>query len=271
MQRLWLWCVMVICFSASCEEEDSSPVVILVSPEERVEGAKAGDKILFAVEIFANSGLIENIRISSKDPQQGLVQLLDSGLNVSVARFDFQYVVPVLKEDSLKIELKFEAGNGRSFTSATRSVLFSGGDVLLQEESGYTMYSAGSSKPDAFRFSDSQLLFSRLEADSLIDIYDYHDAVYPLDSLTREWRSGSGMKFVRFNDFNYPLATESRVRTAYDAGVKYGVIRNVCADDILLVGNERGVLGVIKVVYAFDEAGVENDRYLFNLKKIVRK
>lgn len=270
MRTVLLWCVVWMCFCCACEDEEGSPIVILVTPGQQVLDVKAGDKVIYTVETFANSGVIEHLGISSIDAEQGLIRLMDTSLNVARAKFDFQYIVPVMPEDSARINLKFESGNSHDYMSSVRTLRVVGGDVLLQEESGYTLYSSTSSKADAFRISDSQLLFSGQEADSLLDIYDYHDLQEAAGTLSREWRSGSGVRFVRFNDFNYPLATESGIRKAYEEGIKYSSIRNIDADDIILVGRDGAALGVIKIMSVFDEDGTEADRYVFNLKKIVR-
>ncbi len=254
----------------ACEDEDSSPVVILVSPDKDIMNAKTGDKLLYTVEAFSGSGVVERLKFISKDARQGVVNLLDTVVSSSRVKIDFEYVVPSLDRDSVRIALKFGAGTADDYTSVMRSVRVLNSEVLLEEESGYTMYSASSSKPDAFLWFGSQSVYSELEADSLIDIYDYHNPLIQADSLTREWRSGSGIKFVRYNDFNYPRATAGSIRQAYEAGIKYSALKMIHADDIILLGNERGVLGVIRIVNVIDESGPEHDRYVFNLKKAMK-
>ena len=92
------------------------------------------------------------------------------------------------------------------------------------------------------------------------------------DTLTgeflRTWTSMTGLSFSRFNDFDYETATRSSVEDAYAVSTKYSELRNIQDNDIVLLGRSDTAVGVIKFLAVFDEEGVENDRYLFSLKKI---
>jgi len=271
MKMWWRLCPLWLFMLAACEDEDSSPLIILAAPEQESAKVVAGDRLLYSVEAFANSGELEYVKVTSKDTWQGTVMLLDSSVATQRLKMDFVYTVPRLDVDSLAITLRFEAGNKEQRSTTTHVLKFVGSGMYIEEEAGYVMYSAASSKANAFLWTTSQVTFAELEADSLTDIYDYHDPEVRADSLMCEWRSGTGIRFVRYNDFNYPQATASSIRNAYEAGVKYNALKAIRPDDVVLLGSEeRGVLGVIRIVQVFDEAGTENDRYVFNLKKAIK-
>lgn len=271
MKMRWRWLAVCLFMLAACEEEESSPLVILATPEQESAKVVGGDKVLYTIEAFANSGELEYVKFTSKDACRGTVMLLDSTVATQRLKMDFVYTVPRLDADSVAITLRFEAGNMEQSSTTTHVLNFVGGGMYIEEESGYVMYSAASSKANAFLWTASRVTFAELEADSLTDIYDYHAPEVRADSLMREWRSRTGICFVRYNDFNYPQATVSSIRQAYEAGVKYNALKAIRPDDIVLLGSEeRGVLGVIRIVQVFDEAGTENDRYVFNLKKAIK-
>jgi hypothetical protein len=80
------------------------------------------------------------------------------------------------------------------------------------------------------------------------------------------WRSKTGIKFVRYNDFSYASATRKDVVNAYLSGNPLEMLSHIVSNDVVLIGRGLTPLGVLKIVAVFDEDGITNDRYVFNIK-----
>lgn len=253
----------------SCEDEQESEMIMIIKPDELAKMAKAGEKILYTIETYSNSGNIRNLKFTTYDPVNGMLGILDSVTDRSRVRFDFQYTVPQFT-DTTDIKIRFEAVDEWGYSvSVQRYLKVAGGEIILKELTGITLYSSASGRPDAFNIGQEQLVNSHtVEGDSLLDIYAWQDSTADLSVLSREWRSGSGLKFTRFNGFNYSTATRLSVENAYASGIKLNYIADIKADDVILFGNDRRALGIIKLIYVFDDPGAADDRYIFNLKKI---
>lgn len=266
----WLWILLgFVAFFGSCDNEDESGIVIIVKPEEFVRSAKAGEKILYTVQAYSNDGPVNRLKFTSYDRINGLQTILDSVIGLPRISCTFQYAVPECK-DTTDIKLRFEAVNNYGESAAMqRFVKVSGGEVTLIELTGITMYSAASGQPDAYNLEMEQLVNSHtVETDSLLDIYAWQDSTANESVLSKEWRSRTGIQFMRFNSFNYATATQLGIENAYATGVKMNYIRDLQADDIIIFGDDRKAMGIIKLIYIFDEPGYLNDRYIFNLKRI---
>lgn len=266
----WLWILLgFVAFLGSCDNEDESGIVIIVKPEEFVRSAKAGEKILYTVQAYSNDGPVNRLKFTSYDRINGLQTILDSVIGLPRISCTFQYAVPECK-DTTDIKLRFEAVNNYGESAAMqRFVKVSGGEVTLIELTGITMYSAASGQPDAYNLEMEQLVNSHtVETDSLLDIYAWQDSTANESVLSKEWRSRTGIQFMRFNSFNYATATQLGIENAYATGVKMNYIRDLQADDIIIFGDDRKAMGIIKLIYVFDEPGYLNDRYIFNLKRI---
>lgn len=266
----WLLILLgLVAFCGSCDNEDESEIVIIVTPEDFVRSAKAGEKILYTVQAYSNDGPVNNLTFTSYEPVNGLQTVMDTMVGLPRIRFTFQYTVPQFK-DTTDIKLRFEAFNAYGESAAMlRFVKVSGGEVTLSELTGITMYSAASGQPDAYNLELEQLVNSHtVETDSLMDIYAWQDSTADGTVLSREWRSHTGIRFMRFNSFNYATATQLGIENAYATGVKMNYIRDLQAEDIIIFGDERKAMGIIKLIYVFDEPDARNDRYVFNLKRI---
>ena len=88
------------------------------------------------------------------------------------------------------------------------------------------------------------------------------------EAISREWRSESGLMFSRSEGFNYSEATVQSVTSAWASSVRSSTIKNLKSDDILLLGSGNKAVGVLKLMAVYDEAGTDNDRYVFSLKLI---
>ena len=259
--------MMLLCWAR--DEEDESEVVLIVKPEGLVRNAAAGEKILYSLEAYSNEGMVENLRMTSYDAENGLQTVLDTLIRKPKIDLTYQYTVPYLK-DTMDVKIFFTASNEYGGTAEVQKfVKVFGGETVLTELTGITMYAEPSGRPDAFHLESEQAINSHtVESDSLLDIYAWQDSTANEEVLSREWRSHTGIKFIRFNSFNYATATKSGIESAYSSGLKMNYIRDLQAEDIIIFGNERQALGIIKLIYVFDEPGKMDDRYIFNLKRI---
>lgn len=258
---------LFVCFSA-CEDETESAVILHIQPDDLLKPAKSGEKILYTITARSNEGVIRNLRLTTYDPANGLQTIWDSVFEKQQIRYTYQYTVPQFS-DTTDVRLKFEAVNEFEYSaSMTRFIKITGGEMKLEELTGITLYAAGSGQPDAFNIKSAQLINTQTsDADSLIDIYCWQDEDTDPQTLSREWRSHSGLKFARFNSFNYASASQLNVENAYHAGIQLNYIKDIKEEDIIIVGNDLHALGIIKVVYVFDDPGITQDRYIFNIKR----
>ena len=250
----------------SCRQE-ASKIIMLVDTEHGQE-ALPGEAMLFDVHAFANEGAVERVQITSFDAHNGTTSLLDSLVHAVDCRFDFAYTTP-LYEDTTELQLSFNAiSTDGSSAKAVRRFRVSADNPVLEALDAFTLFSAHSGKPDAFMIDLGQTVYLETSRDSCVDIYDMAGPVP--NTLLREWRSGTGLSFARFNDFNFEGATKQHVSSAYAVASKYDKVTELSNNDIILVGRHDTAWGVIKILSVYDEAGKDNDRYTFSLKRLQR-
>ena len=100
--------MMLLCWA--CDEEDESEVVLIVKPEGLVRNAEAGEKILYSLEAYSNEGMVENLRMTSYDAENGLQTVLDTLIRKPKIKLTYQYTVPYLK-DTMDVKIFFTASN----------------------------------------------------------------------------------------------------------------------------------------------------------------
>ena len=141
------------------------------------------------------------------------------------------------------------------------------GNVLLVPYEDLIMYSSCSEKGNGLSLQWVEPVIIQSADSTTIDVYDYHQPDTDPDLLSREWRSMTGLRFVRYNDFNFSAATIKYLQDAYLAGNGYSSITNLQVGDIILVGRGIDAIGVFLVQQIYDEEGIDNDRYVLSFKK----
>jgi hypothetical protein len=263
-----LFFVLLITFLYGCERNTESKVVILISTEDSLSNVKSGDKLLFHIQSFANEDVIKNITITSSDPQYGLLTVWDTLLDMEKFDYDYQYIVADYN-DTTTVRLTFKVFAPDNTSSSLHATLrVKKNDALLSSFDGIMMYAAKSNNRNGFNTTSVQTLYCETTDPSQTDIYDYDDTLSVQGTLSREWRSKTGVLFARFNDFNFAAATKSGVITAFENAAKYTSIKNLTNGDIILIGRGQTALGVIQLIDVYDELDTANDRYVFNFKKI---
>ncbi|MBK9673239.1 MAG: hypothetical protein IPO70_13640, partial [Bacteroidetes bacterium] len=141
--------------------------------------------------------------------------------------------------------------------------------VLLSETTGHQIFSAKSlNHKDAYNLETNAVVWSQLADSTDQDIKDF--IADTTDALSFSWVSPAHGKFVRFNGFDYPNATDVTAENAYTSGAKLDIIDNLQINDIIIVklgsvSAEKYV--VIKITAIADAPGREFDTYTFSIKK----
>lgn len=270
LSRKLLYCIAIVfLFLVSCSEKDASPVILLVSPNVISQNSSAGENLLYGVEAYSNvSSSLAHFSVTCFDPIRGLLPMTDSVLTGEKFSCAYPFVVPEFSQDSVLLQLNFNVADvlGNEM-SMQRYILVTGGALELDNFESITMYASGNNRPDAYDLSANTPIIRALADSSEVDIYVYKNEEDLTEALSGEWRSYTGVKFVRFNEFNYATATQSGIESSYSSGIPQNAISDIAVNDVILVGKENKAIGVIKIV-----AIQNNDNaprcYIFSLKKI---
>ncbi len=250
---------------SSCGGDDESDVIIVAKTMNYKDYYKAGEKIIFKIESFANEGFISSIDIYTIN-SYGITTLMDTVIDAERTEFMYQYLVTQFDTYSTNIKFYFKVTcSTGNYSEMSVSHYIDSGTHL--ETTEHTMFAYYKNEKNGFSIDRNEIV--DVETDSLfVDIYDYS-----MDStlfLSREWRSMTGLMFARFNDFDFENASFTSVVNAYTTSNKTSKLTNIGNEDIILVGKEYGALGVIKVINVFDEFDNMQDRYYFVFKGIYK-
>lgn len=254
----------------SCKKDERAAPIITITPGTLHLYANPGDVITFNVSVSTNAHL-SKVVIKGQPDNEVPVTLLDTAISTKGTDFSYYYRLPVsLAGKSVLITFQVVDENAMSATNFRRvyiNALQTSQAVILTETSGHRMYSNTSTNPDAYNLETNTGQFSLIADTASRDIQDYSAAS---TTLTNEWRSPAGGKFVRYNAFDYANATDSTTISAYTSGVKNPVLYNVQIGDIIItkLGSlSTNKYAVIRITDIVDVAGKDNDYYEFNIKK----
>lgn len=266
--------VLTLCpLLASCDDEfdDKNAPVFITTDIMGITNVNSNTYKRIKIEVHSSNVELEQLRISSYDDIRGNVGLLDSAVSGRSLYHEYLYKVPMLSHDSVMVNLKIEVSDRNGFAQTlSRRLLVIARDYKLEEVSGITLYTNEiKDHPNGYCLEDMRPLVVSMADSAAIDIYTYVDE-NASETLTREWCSNTDIYFARANQFDYANATNRSVVEAFGSAVANPRISRIERDDIILVGRGNKAVGVIKVVQFYDEPGVENDRYLINIKKITQ-
>ncbi len=269
----------------SCEEEISSPIVILIGQDQYGQNVNSGEYAFFDIEVIAQSEL-ESVTIQSKRTTVGIEELYSETVEGLSYKYAYQYLAPTINAESEAVSFIISAsdsvGNSQSITV---SLTIIGGDVLLSEISGQTLYGANSGNVNGYSIaldqwvyvdnvalsSDSDEVADEADEDDLVveavaDFYDYSDDPES-ESLQCQWRSATSKYFAKLTGFDYGSATAASVIAGYAVAEKLDRVINIAIDDVIFIGQDGTTpLAVVKVNAIFDEQGSAQDRYNISLK-----
>ena len=238
----------VLTLLASCvKEPELSDVVVLATPKSD-STLFSNDRLRYQMRLFTIHDYVDGLTISSFDIERGTVVCLDTlfeGKRKEV-ECDFIYIAPQINKDELEVELTFMVKDNLGNTSKVmRNLTVKKRQQMIEEKSGIILYAHNAYLPNSLSLSDvTQPFISRYATDSLsADIW-----FNPADTLAAiTLSSQTGAKFVRHNDFNYATATTENLQSTYLSSKRYDAIHEVKPNDIILVGHEEWVEGVLFV------------------------
>ena len=270
MRKFLVISLLLLVTLASCSHDDENEVFIIVDQPGYTGIVQAGSKVVFDVNATSIEASLRSITVTEQSASLGRNILLDTSVNGKQVEFSFCYHVPeLLSDDSAKVNLVFEACNVDGVKSHMTLVMTVSSGYPLHDASGVTLYSSRSGNPNGLMLATLQTVYVGADASVNADIYDYLDsAAADTTSMSLRWNSATDVLFARFNDFNFADASVKTLVDSYRASVHYSTIKDIKAGDIILVGREEQVIGAIQIVEVFDSPGVENDRYILNIKKL---
>ena len=264
--------LLVVFFLISCNKE--SERYIIVKPSDLAITVNSGDVINFDITGYSIEGLKElEIRLLPKNDYS--MVLLDSIVEPLNA-FDiyWEFKIPSFADTLVAAELSFIFTDygGEKFGHSTMIYITS--TDYLEELAGFEIHSSiseNSSNHNSFSFFTQSTMSSEFSDSTDIHILDATDSTFTNGALSRKWLSPANSRFVRYNDFNYATATLGNVINSFNSGISTSFVGNITSKDIFLIrylnkDQDGYKYAAIKITSVIDEPGVENDRYIFNIK-----
>lgn len=255
----------IAAISTGCKK-DPVPPIIFVSPSSLHIYAEANEPYEFEIEAEKGDASLRQIQILEK-PVNGITSVvLDTLVSGTKTSFFWFRIFP---EDEDEVIMTFRVMDEEGLDSETLRRVFIENNTTLTESTGHTLnspYSATSS--NAFNIDNLENFFLANDPDStLVDLIEL-DASDD-GELSLSLTSWSGIKFVRNNSFNYPEATQGSAESSYTSSTALQVISNIAVDDILITETDtvNHEYAVIKITGVDNQAGSNDDRYTFNVKK----
>ena len=263
--------VMALCFVFySCKKDKDTSPIVSVSPEPLYYYGNVGDLVTFKVTVSSEIAL-SKVTITSTVDNETPNLALDSSVSSIGTTFNFYFRIPAnLAGKSVVFDFKAENSKGKTGGTAKRLYIAAAAAspaIVLTETAGHLMYSNTSVNHDAYNLETNSGEFSLTADTASRDIQDYSGTN---TTLSKEWRSPAGGKFVLYNGFDYANATDSTAISAYTTGVKYSVLYNLAVGDIIItkLGSvSTNKYAVIRITDIVDVAGKDNDYYEFKIKK----
>lgn len=263
--------VMALCFVFySCKKDKDTSPIVSVSPEPLYYYGNVGDLVTFKVTVSSEIAL-SKVTITSTVDNETPNLALDSSVSSIGTTFNFYFRIPTnLAGKSVVFDFKAENSKGKTGGTAKRLYIAAAAAspaIVLTETAGHLMYSNTSVNHDAYNLETNSGEFSLTADTASRDIQDYSGTN---TTLSKEWRSPAGGKFVLYNGFDYANATDSTAISAYTTGVKYSVLYNLAVGDIIItkLGSvSTNKYAVIRITDIVDVAGKDNDYYEFKIKK----
>ena len=252
-------------------EQELSDVVLLITPKnDSTLVAGSGEKIRFQIKLSTINAYVNRLVISSFDMDNGQSVLRDTifAEHKKELNHSFIYTIPMFNKETAEVELSFVAeddlGNQREIV---RNISVKNSQYLMDELSPITIYAHNSYLPNALNFERiTQPFITTYAPDSLkADIWINPDNAE--SSIT--WESQTGTKFIRYNDFNYPSATAASLQAIYTSSKRYDAVRDIKANDIIIVGHEDMVEGVFYVNNVISDANIQGECLQLSYKGVL--
>jgi len=254
--------ILIIFIFVSCEKQNEEFLNISITPSSQYEIKTSGELISFDITISSSATMSEFciIEIQNNSVIDTLVSKDINGTNIQE---HLLYTTPnILEHDTSTVKLIFYCKdiNGTSAERAKMLYVVSS-DVLLDETTGHTMYSSSSTESNAYDLLNG---IPKYSTDSTSHINDDLDTTS--ETLSRKWVSLSSLNFAKINSLDYANATSQTLQNAYASSLKKEFVDDIQEDDIIITLIDNSYIA-IKIIYTVDDVGVENDRYIFSIKK----
>lgn len=263
--------VISLCNFSSCKKDKLKQPLVLTSPEDLYIYGKTGDVV--TVNVSVNSDInLSRFYVTAKMDNSFQSTTLDSAIDSKEFSMAYEYKIPAIAAGkSIIFTYTAVDVDGNKGSDIKRLIVQADTAIVLTETSGHQIFSGKSlNHQDAFDLETNTVKWSKLPGvdTTALDIQDY-----PTDTtsaLSHSWISPAKGKFVRFNGFDYPNATNVTVANSYASGAKLDILDNIQLNDVIIiklgsVTEEKYVL--IKITGITDAPGKEYDSYTFSIKK----
>lgn len=238
-----------VIFFCGCSSSESglSQLALFISPGGDAKIVLAsGEKEKYEVNISTMNDRLKSFVVTSFDRNNGERLLLEKSLDEKKISTSFIYTAPEIPSEEMDVVLTFKVEDNTGLTAIVeRKVKIHNNMILLPEKSGIVLYSPYSGKPDALSLEDVSRPFI------LGDVLDSDkaDIIVCCDSNFNDisWRSNTGAKFIRSNNFNYAEATALSLSSTYKSSLRSDVVRDLCLNDVIIVGHGEMAEGVFLV------------------------
>ena len=269
MKKIFLILTSVLLL-ASCEKQSELVTIMEIDNVKwQKEYIPSGTDLHFVIDAESQSSTIQRVIISASDIEFRDRIILDSVLAMPLkrAQVSYYYTLPYYKDTT---SVKF---NGSAYDAAGRvnsfpiTVQVASGATPIRPIDAVTLYSAASGGKSAFSLANMQTEYLGTDS-TVVSWFDMLNETADPDAISCSWHSESEIKFSRAEGFNFAEATAQSLADTWKNLTGSTTIKNLKADDILLIGKRDKVLGAIKILSIHDEPGTASDRYIFSLKVI---
>ena len=259
----------------SCKEHtnDVSDVGVFITPyASDTVVVNSGENQRYEMTMHA----VHRLHLTSYDAVYGVREVLDTIFNPEQSNYDFVYKTLQYNADTTLVTLTFDVYNASGAKGSTRRYLkVAGRQILLQELTGIVLRNPASNLPNALCFREpTQPFFFKMPEDGrtdstllgkMADLVIQSNAAFDNISIC----SNTGARFVRNNNFDYPLATGLNLQTVYESSRRDTGIDNLRVNDIVLFGHDNVVEGVLSVTDIVRNAAVDEQSVRLSLKQVV--
>ena len=246
--------------------------LMFVTPDDLHVYSEVGDVTSFEITITSEVGLASVAVESLIDDNKSFTQTEFTATLSGEGSYSYNFeIMSPLGAAGESVVLTFIATDSEGLRATRFKRMWveeeSVGPAYLSETAGHVMYAKYSGSADSYNLEKGLSGFSNFVDSTDRDIEDnaLSDTVM---TISRSWISPAGGKFVRFNSFNYPNATDTLLVDAYNSGAKLGKIDNLQVGDIILtkVGGSSGKYLALKLTQISDPDSTHQDFYMFNVK-----
>ncbi len=263
-----LFAIGILLISPSCND-DNDFLILDVVPQDIFKVYPIDEPVIYFTRSQSSTENLSRFTIAVREENEVNRSIVfDTAISGSFFEYNFGFPRPLDQSREYDFEFKVYTVDGKSTTQFRSAlIIFDSLEVPLTETTGHRIYPKLTQNPDGFDLINRVAVFTDtalLDTNS-VDFFELADTT---ENLTRIWRSKTNGKFVRFNGFDYPNATLSKLIEAYESGQKLDQMINIQEDDIIIFhSSERAVYAAIKIDEIEIGDSVTNAFYEFNLKK----